>query len=165
MVFVMKRTNIMVLVSTFLFVAVGLIYSPNTMRTIFAEPPDPCFGDGCEGTWCSDLADDAALQCCWTGPNGYQICQICWKLDDGSFAGCDPPRTKGIPDSSIIAPPPSGVAPPPSTDKCPDNSAVDSKGNCTPITQSPNDGDNKPKFPRGDILGELQTNQGTRSPS
>ena len=154
----------MVLVSTFLFITVGLIYSPNTMRTIFAEPPDPCFGDDCPGSRCTNYPDGGYAVCCWTGPNGHEICQACDITLGGDFDNCLPPSSKGVP-SGVIAPPPSGVAPPPSTEKCPDNSAVDSKGNCTPITQSPGDGDNKPKFPRGDILGDLQTNQGTQPPS
>ena len=134
------------------------------MRTIFAEPPDPCFGDDCPGSRCDNYPDGGYAVCCWTGPNGHEICQACDITLGGDFDNCLPPSSKGVP-SGVIASPPSGVAPPPSTEKCPDNSAVDSKGNCTPITQSPGDGDNKPKVPRGDILGDLQTNQGTQPPS
>jgi len=156
----MQSINHMVLVSTFLFVAVGLIYSPNTMRTIFAEPPDPCFGDDCPGSRCTNYPDGGYAICCWTGPNGDQICQACDVSPGGDFDKCDPPMTKGIPDSSIIAPPPSGVAPPPSTEKCPDNSAVDSKGNCTPTTKLPDDtsDNNKPNL-RGSILNDMMSSQ------
>jgi len=159
----MKSINLMLLAFVLLLVA-GLAYSSVSLHPVFAEPPDPCFGDGCEGTWCN-TDSTGNIDCCWDGPNGFPICQTCYTLDNGSINGCDPPRTKGHPDSSTVIPPPLGLAPPPSTEKCPDNSAVDSKGNCTPITQFPNDGDNKPKFPRGDILGELQTDQETQSPS
>ena len=81
-----------------------------SVQPVFAEPPDPCFGDGCEGTDCSDIFSGTSVHCCWTGPNGNIICQVCWINPEGGFGYCDPPRTK---DSSTIAPPPSGVAPPP----------------------------------------------------
>jgi hypothetical protein len=147
--------------------AVALIYS-SSASYVFAEPPDPCFGDDCAGTKCEPFGS-SATDCCWDGPNGQWICQTCYYTDDGATAGCDPPRTKGRPDSSTIAPPPSGVAPPPSTQTCPDNTALDAKGNCAPViktpkesssndqgtTQPPPTDDNKPskpKLPKGDIL-------------
>jgi hypothetical protein len=159
----MKSINQMVLLSVIIALIAGLICSPVAVTPVMAEPRDPCFGGGgCEGSICSTFDDPGYMSCCWLGPNGEnRICQTC-KIDyeTGEFIFCSTPHSegKGGLGSSVVAPPPSGKAPPPSTEKCPDNSAVDSKGNCTPITQSPNDGDNKPKFPRGDILGELQSN-------
>jgi hypothetical protein len=115
--------------------AIALIYS-SSASYVFAEPPDPCWGDDCAGTKCEPFGSNGT-DCCWDGPNGQWICQTCYNTDDGTIAGCDPPRTKGRPDSSTIAPPPSGVAPPPSTNTCPDNTALDANGNCAPVTQGP----------------------------
>jgi hypothetical protein len=108
----MGNTKSLVLVITLLaFLVSGVVCSQLSVLPVFAEPPDPCFGDGCEGTDCSDIFSGASVQCCWTGPNGDIICQVCDKNPEGGFGYCDPPRTKA--DSNTIAPPPSGVAPPP----------------------------------------------------
>jgi hypothetical protein len=120
-------------VVSLVFLFSGLVQNPFFVVPVFAEPRDPCWGDECEGTKCSPFGD-FGVSCCWTGPNGFDICQICYVLDDGQIDGCDPPTTKGSPDSSTIAPPPSGVAPP---KVCPDGSAPDANGNCTPVTQGP----------------------------
>ena len=59
-----------------------------------------------------------------------------------------------------MSPLPSGKAPPPSTEKCPDNSAVDQNGNCTPITQLPGDtSDNNNPNLRGNILNDIIQSQ------
>jgi hypothetical protein len=113
----------------------GLNQSPFSVYPIFAEPPDPCFGDDCPGSRCFN--NPGSAQCCWTGPNGDEICQSCDVSESGDYENCTPPSTKGIPGSNVIAPPPAGVAPPPSTKTCPENTALDAKGNCAPITQSP----------------------------
>jgi hypothetical protein len=165
-----SKTAILVYAS--LFLVAGLAYSSASLHPVFAEPPDPCFGDGCEGTWCDSIFSGKADQCCWTGPNGDQICQICWVLEgseSGGYFYCDPPTTKGRPDSSTIAPPPSGVAPPPSTQTCPENTALDANGNCARVTQTPKEpklsDDNKPSKPKlpkgGGVLEEPSTGQGT----
>jgi hypothetical protein len=150
-----------------LFLVVGLAYGSVSLHPVFAEPPDPCFGDECGLSSCDSISPDAD-QCCWTGPNGYIICQTCWVFE-GKYFYCDPPRTKGKPDSSTIAPPPSGVAPPPSTQTCPENTALDANGNCAPVTQSPKEpkssDDNKPSKPKlpkgGGDLEQPQTGEST----
>jgi hypothetical protein len=156
----------------------GLVQNPFFVVPVFAEPPDPCFGDGCEGGFCNDLFPGKAVQCCWNGPNGNSICQLCWTDDQGNFFYCDPPRTKDKADSSTIAPPPSGVAPPPSTQTCPENTALDANGNCAPLTQGPTDqgttaqppsstDDNKPpkpKLPKGDILDQSPSSTDDNKP-
>jgi hypothetical protein len=75
--------------------------------------------------------------CCWTDTNTNEsYCQWCEvNTDTGEFENCSSPKLR--PDSSIIAPPPSGIAPPPPTESCPENTARDAEGNCTPLTQTP----------------------------
>jgi hypothetical protein len=74
----------------------------------------------------------------WTDSDGLLTCQTCEvNIDTGEFENCTDPYAKGLPGSDIIAPPPSGVAPPPSTESCPENTARDVNGNCTPLTQTP----------------------------
>jgi hypothetical protein len=131
---------------------VALMYSSLSEFYVFAEPPDPCFGTGCEGGYCMDTFL-GVVQCCWLGPNGMtDICQECWTDDDGEFYYCDPPRTKGRSDTGVFAPPPSGVAPPPPTESCPENTARDVNGNCTPLTQTPETP--VPKSGLGNLLPE-----------
>ena len=50
------------------------------------------------------------------------------------------------------------------TEKCPDNSAVDQNGNCTPTTQLPDDtsDNNKPNL-RGNILNDMMSTQSQES--
>jgi hypothetical protein len=159
-------------VVSLVFLFSGLVQNPFFVVPVFAEPPYPCFGDDCEGTHCKNIGPGGGvMECCWEGPAGGQLCQTCIVNDDGSLSGCSNPQpgSKGRPDSSTIAPPPSGVAPPPSTQTCPDNTALDAKGNCAPVTQTPKEtpskdqgttqpppsDDNKPskpKLPKGDIL-------------
>jgi hypothetical protein len=155
-----------ILVFALLFLVAGLAYSSVSLHPVFAEPRDPCWGDECEGTKCSPFGD-FGVRCCWTGPNGFDICQICYILEDGQIDGCDPPNTKGNPDSSSIAPPPSGVAPPSSTQTCPENTALDANGNCAPVTQTPKEpklsDDNKPSKPKlpkgGGVLEQPSSDQ------
>jgi hypothetical protein len=63
------------------------------------------------------------VECC-SLIKGTQWCTIC---DDTK-----PPSGCGE-----RFPEPMGVAPPPSTQTCPENTAVDAKGNCAPLTQGP----------------------------
>src|SRR5262245_48136154 len=109
----MGNTKSLLFVITSLTVLVsGAIGSHFFVRPVTAEPPDPCFGDDCEGTSCNNLAGSASsLECCWTAPSGDKIvCQICNVDENGDFYGCDNPRVT----SSTTAPlPPTGVAPPP----------------------------------------------------
>jgi hypothetical protein len=161
-----SKTAILVFAS--LFLVAGLAYSSVSLHPVFAEPPDPCFGDECEGTFCNSY--DGNMECCWTGPSGDKIiCQICNIDEDGNFVGCSNPLSKGRPGSSTIAPPPSGVAPPPSTQTCPENTALDANGNCAPVTQTPKEpklsNDNKPSKPKvpkgGGVLEQPQTGEST----
>ncbi len=168
----MKSINQMVLLTVIMGLVVGLIYGPISVKPIFAAPPDPCIEHpypwGCQDRTCENSPESNTISCCWrdNANGGRNVCQVCDIDDNGDIGNCGEVTSKGMPNDNVIAPPPSGKAPPPSTEKCPDNSAVDQNGNCTPTTQLPGDtSDNKPKFPRGDILGELQTNQGTQSPS
>lgn len=104
------------MITSLTFLISGAICAQLSVLPVFAEPPDPCFGDGCEGTSCNSSEHDLTTDtlCCWTGPNGDPICQLCSSDNDtGATLYCDPPRTKGRADSSTIAPPPSSVAPPP----------------------------------------------------
>jgi hypothetical protein len=108
-----NKKSLFLVINSLTFLISGAICSQLSVLPVFAEPPDPCFGDGCEGTSCSSTEYDftSDTTCCWTGPNGDPICQTCSTDNDtGSTLYCDPPRTKGIAD---IAPPPSGFAPPP----------------------------------------------------
>jgi hypothetical protein len=91
--------------------------------------------------------------------------------------GSPPPQSAGCYPYCGNAPPPPPPPPPPPTDHvvekstgtCPDNTALDAKGNCAPVTQTPKEtpstdqgttqppttDDNKPskpKLPKGDIL-------------
>jgi hypothetical protein len=164
----MKCINQMVLLSIVFGLVVGLTYSPISLQPLFAMSPDPCFGKhsaGCPNMSCKNYPETLTATCCWTDiHDGELACQTCWvNTDTGEFENCSSTSIGGS-DSSVVAPPPSGKAPPPSTEKCPDNSAMDSKGNCTPMTQlledssNDNNDDKKPQFPRGNILGELQSN-------
>jgi hypothetical protein len=110
-----NKKSLFLVITSLTFLISGAICSQLSVLPVFAEPPDPCYGDGCEGTSCGDTVDFGLtqdVQCCWTGPNGDPICQNCSSsTDTGEILYCDPPRTKA--DSSTIAPPPSGFAPPP----------------------------------------------------
>jgi hypothetical protein len=104
------------------------------VQPVFAEPPDPCFGNNdCPGNQCRGGVAEGFMECCWDAPSGDRlICQFCAVTEDGELL-CDNPKViKGT-----IAPPPSGVAPPPPTESCPENTARDVNGNCTPLTQTP----------------------------
>jgi hypothetical protein len=152
--------------------AVALIYS-SSASYVFASAPAYCFEHDCPNRSCDNGLGKAT--CCWQdpgaiGPGGPELkCQTCdVNTNTGEFENCTS-ALKGRPDSSVIAPPPSGVAPPPSTETCPDNTALDAKGNCAPVTQNPKESPSKdqgttqppttddykpskPKLPKGDIL-------------
>lgn len=114
---------------------------------------------------CQDETDSKGLTIRW--------CTVCTNTAPPSDCNERFPESKGSPDSTVIAPPPSDVAPPPSTTTtCPENTALDANGNCEPMTQTspstdqgtttiqppPTSDDNKPlkhKLPKGNILGEL----------
>ena len=76
--------------------------------------------------------------CCWQeSPGGDFVCQLCYVSDEGEFEDCTDPKSPGTSGTGVIAPPPSGVTPPPPTESCPENTARDVNGNCTPLTQTP----------------------------
>ena len=164
----MKSINQMVLLTVFMGLVAGLTYSPISVRPIFAAPPDPCiehpFPWGCQDRECENSPESSTISCCWrdNANGGRYVCQVCNVDDNGDIGGCSDvfPASKGTPDSSIVVPPPSGKAPPPSTEKCPDNSAVDKNGNCSLTTKLPDDtsDNNKPNL-RGNILNDMMSSQ------
>jgi len=148
-----------------LFLVAGLANSSISLQPVFANMPDPCFGKhsaGCPNMVCSNHPALGTAHCCWTDIfNDRTVCQTCdVNTDTGDFENCSKVESKGHPDSSTVIPPPSGLAPPPSTEKCPDNSAVDQNGNCTPTTKLPDDtsDNNKPNL-RGNILNDMMSSQ------
>ncbi|HEX5904892.1 MAG TPA: hypothetical protein VFY50_02470 [Candidatus Nitrosocosmicus sp.] len=156
----MKSNNRMVLLSIIMGMVVGLICGPISIHLILAAPPHPCFGGAQDYTCiCENNPSKLTATCCWndsiTGAFDCQTCEV--NTDTGDFEAC---TSKGKSDSSVVAPPPSGKAPPASTEKCPDNSAVDQNGNCTPITQLPDDtSDNTKPNLRGNVLDDLMSSQ------
>ena len=161
-----------------LFLAVALIYSSSHKFNALAEIKR-------SGIDCIPEQKTNIVNCCYkeydtdTGETVAIYCAVCYDNGTGNLA-CDAyEKVESIkpPDGGQVfpkdtAPPPVGVAPPPpppSTQTCPDNTALDANGNCTPVTQGPTDqgtttqpppsDDNnkpsKPKLPKGNILGEL----------
>ena len=102
--------------------------------------------------------------CCWTDiQDGETVCQACQvNTDTGEFENCTDVLSKGKPSAGIIAPPPVGVAPPPPTESCPENTARDAQGNCTPLTQTPETP--VPKSGLGNLLPEGVFEGPTTSP-
>jgi hypothetical protein len=159
------------IVASLSFLVAGLIYCPISLRPVFAAPPDRCFGSHCSGfSACDNSPDRLTATCCWRDPGDvpqYTKCQTCHvNTDTGEFEDCTNVTSKGKSDSTVIAPPPSGVAPPPLTTTCPANTVSDTNGNCAPVTQGPTDqgtttqpptGDNtnNPKHHKGDELSQL----------
>lgn len=154
----MKHINILGLLTVIIGLTVVLIFSPISIHLVLAAPPHPCFGGAQDYVCiCDNNPSKQTATCCWYDPlTGGEGCQTC-EVNAGDFENC---TNKGKPDSSTIAPPPSGNAPPPSTEKCPDNVAVDTNGNCSPTTQMPGDSsdNNKPNL-RGNILNEMMSTQ------
>jgi hypothetical protein len=171
-----ERTYLIIAVVSLVFLFSGLVQNPFFVVPVFASPPAYCFEHNCPDRACDNNPGKGTATCCWVepgaiGPGPAEIkCQTCHvNTNTGEFENCTSVLKKGRPDSSVIAPPPSGVAPPPTTETCPDNTALDAKGNCAPVTQTPKEtpstdqgttqpsptDDNKPskpKLPKGDIL-------------
>lgn len=144
----------------------GLIYSPTSINLIFAAQPDPCFVGDCTAKMCDNSPGKLKASCCWSKPGVIPhetVCQTCEvNTNTGEFENCTDIASKGSFDSSITAAPPSGKAPPSSTEKCPDNVAVDQNGNCSPITQTPgegNDAGSDKSNLRGNVLDDLMFSQ------
>jgi hypothetical protein len=164
----MKSINQMVLLIAILGILAVLISNPITVKPIFAAPPSPCiehpFPWGCQDRECVNSPESSTIQCCWrdNANGGGNVCQTCDVDENGDIAGCTDvnPAFKGTPDSNSVAPPPSGKAPPSSTEKCPENVAVDKTGNCSPTTQLPDDtSDNDKPNLRSNVLNDLMFSQ------
>ena len=112
------------------FLAVVLVYSSSSSPIIvFAAPPDQCFGSACSGlSTCDNNPEKLTATCCWRDPRDipqYTKCQTCHvNTETGEFENCTDISSKGKSDSSVTAPPPSGVAPPSTTITCPEKTAV-----------------------------------------
>lgn len=119
----------------------GDVCSQLSVQPVFASPPAYCFEHDCAERFCDNNPAKGTATCCWKEPGVIPRetkCQTCHvNTSTGEFENCTSVLSKGRADSSIIAPPHSGVAPPPSTETCPENTALDAKGNCTPLTQTP----------------------------
>lgn len=115
--------------------------SPIFLPRVFAEPPDPCFGDSCSRSVCHNDPQTLSAGCCWGVNRGN--CQDCnVNTQTGEFENCTPVYRPHIPVNSgkilgggTLASP--NAAPSPKT--CPDGSAPDTNGNCPTSTtnQSP----------------------------
>jgi hypothetical protein len=156
----MKSINQLVLLSIVVSITAGLMYGPISIHLVLAAPPHPCFGGAQDYTCiCENNPAKLTATCCWydpiTGGNDCQTCDV--NTDTGDFENC---TSKGQLDSSVVAPPPSGIAPLTSTNQCPENVAVDQNGNCSPSAQLPDDtsDDTKPNL-RGSVLNDLMFSQ------
>jgi hypothetical protein len=156
-------------VTSLLFLVAVLIYGPISLHPVFAAPPDQCFGSRCSGlSDCDNNPEKLTATCCWTDPRDippYPKCQTCHvNTDTGEYEDCTDVASKGKSDSTVIAPPPSGVAPPPSTTTCPANTALDTNGNCAPVTQGPTDQGATTQPPTGDNTNSPKHHKGGELP-
>lgn len=141
----MGNTKSLVLViASLIFLVSGVVCSQLSALPVLAAIKDPCFDSGsCPNRGCENNLERGTATCCWTDrADGETVCQTCdVNTDIGEFENCTDVRciscAKGLPGPGIIAPPPVGVAPPPLTETCPENTALDAQGNCTPLTQGP----------------------------
>jgi hypothetical protein len=165
MVIVMKNINNLEQITFVSLIAMGLSFSTVAIGNVYAAaPPHPCFGGAQDYTCiCDNNPAKLTATCCWydpiTGGNNCQTCEV--NTDTGDFENC---TSKVKPDSSVVAPSPSGIAPPTSTEQCPENVVADKNGNCSPSAQLPeedNDSssdDSKPTL-RGNVLNDLMFSQ------
>ena len=164
MVFVMKYINNLTQITFVSLIAMGLTYSTVAIGNVYAAPPHPCF-DGAQDYNCICENNPAKLTatCCWydpiTGGNNCQTCEV--NTDTGDFENC---TSKGKPDSSVVASPPSGIAPPTAPEQCPENVAVDMNSNCSPSAQLPEEvndtgSDDTKSNLRGNVLNDLMFSQ------
>ncbi len=169
----MKHINSIIITFALLLI-VGLGYSEISVHPVLAAQPDPCFLGDCTAKLCDNSPAKLKATCCWSKPGvipAETVCQTCEvNTGTGEFENCTSVASKGSPDSSTLAPPPSGKAPPTSTEKCPDNAAVDKNGNCSPSAQLPDEDNdagsdnNKPNL-RGNVLNDLMFSQSQESSS
>lgn len=165
MVFVMKNINEIIFGSMFVFAIVVLFYFPISITLVSAAPPDPCFGNGAPGciAICDNSRGDLQATCCWQASAGNYACQTCQiNPQTGDYENCYYNKPGKLNNDIISPQPPSGNAPPTSTEKCPENVAVDKNGNCSPITQTPDEdngaGSDKTNL-RGNVLDDLMFSQ------
>lgn len=112
-----------------------LTYSPIFLLRVFAEPPDPCFGDSCARTQCHNHLDKGTAGCCWgVGAGNCQECAV--NTQTGEFENCTPVYRhapvipgKNLGGGTLASP---NATPTPNT--CPDGSAPDANGNCPTST-------------------------------
>lgn len=126
---------IFVVLSLLLLLLAQLTYSPILLPRVFAEPPDPCFGDSCARTQCHNHLDKGTAGCCWgVGAGNCQECAV--NTQTGEFENCTPVYRhapvipgKNLGGGTLASP---NSAPTPNT--CPDGSAPDANGNCPTST-------------------------------
>jgi hypothetical protein len=141
---------VFVVISLLSSLAAELTYSPIFLPRVFAEPPDPCFGDSCTRSLCHNDPKTLSATCCWgVNAGNCQDCNI--DTQSGEFVNCTPVYRPHIPvnpgkilGGGTLASP--NAAP---QKTCPDGSTPDANGNCPTSTtnQSPaltNGGGNNP---------------------
>jgi hypothetical protein len=111
-----NKKSLFLVITSLTFLISGAICAQLSVLPVFAAPPHPCFegaGPSRKNRACDNNTAAGTARCCWT-EQGLLTCQTCQvNTDTGEFENCTDPYGKRLPDSSIIAPPPSGVAPPP----------------------------------------------------
>ena len=148
----------MFLLTAMSLLAIGLLYGPVVINPGLAVPPDICFEEHCAGKGCENNVENLTATCCWDEPDGNTYCQTCdVDTDSGEFENCTNPRpvSLGQLDDTVVAPQPSGKAPPQSTGTCPNDIVVDRNGNCTPVTQLPDEAGDTNKNSKPDIRGNI----------
>lgn len=133
--------SLVVVITSLMFLVSGTICSQLFVQPVLAAPMHPCFDGGCPGyRHCTNDPGALKATCCWKEPGvipseiNCQTCDI--NTDTGEFDNCSS-ASKGTTGPGIVAPPPLDVAPPPPTESCPENTARDAQGNCSPMTQGP----------------------------
>ena len=129
------------MITSLTFLVSGAICSQLFVQPAFAANPHYCFEHDCGGDRiCDNNPKKGTATCCFRDPGTIPqstTCQTCHvNTTTGEFENCTS-ASEGQTGPGIIAPPPSGVAPPPPTESCPENTARDANGNCTPLTQTP----------------------------
>ena len=116
--------SLVFVITSLAFLVFGSICSQLIIQNVLAAPPDPCFNNPACGSVCIDIPSGMGpvrTYCCWAPGGGLipgNMCQVCIAGD-----GCTEP-------TCCFKPPP-----PPSTETCPENTARDPFGNCSPVIQ------------------------------
>jgi hypothetical protein len=156
--------SLVFVIASLMFLVSGAICGQLLVFPVWAAPMHPCFDGGCPGYRnCINEPGRLKATCCWKEPGvippeiNCQTCNV--NTDTGEFEDChDAQASEGLLGPGVIAPPPSGVAPPPPTETCPENTALDAQGNCTPLTQGPQETLPSPEeiVPPSGSVGPLQ---------